>query len=242
MKILRFALPCAAALLAGVASDATAAAQGAEASYRSGDYKSALRGFEAESVARGDDPRVFYNIGNCLFRLGRLPESVVAYKRALRRDPSDEAARFNLQLALAKLGAPPPPPDTFVLQAHRVVESLSPSALLTLTALLETAGLAVLVVGRRRRGLVGTGAAILVIAAGAFGAFLYRAYAEPATEGIVITTDARLRSEPREDLPTTLTLKSGETVVVEERGDRWLRVRYGDRSGWTEAATIGIVQ
>lgn len=44
-----------------------------------------------------------YNLGSALFREEKYAEAVEAYKQALRRDPTDEDARWNLELALRKL-------------------------------------------------------------------------------------------------------------------------------------------
>lgn len=43
-----------------------------------------------------------YNLGSSLFRQGRYGEAADAYKRVLRRNPADEDARWNLELALRK--------------------------------------------------------------------------------------------------------------------------------------------
>ncbi|MBI4417629.1 MAG: VWA domain-containing protein [Ignavibacteriales bacterium] len=43
-----------------------------------------------------------YNLGNSLFQTGKLDESIEAYKQALRLNPHDEDARYNLELARRK--------------------------------------------------------------------------------------------------------------------------------------------
>lgn len=45
----------------------------------------------------------YYNIGNTLYRLGKLPESILAYKKALELNPNDEDAKYNLEYVRAKL-------------------------------------------------------------------------------------------------------------------------------------------
>ncbi len=44
-----------------------------------------------------------YNLGNSLFRQGRYREAVEAYKKVLASNPGDEDARWNLELALARM-------------------------------------------------------------------------------------------------------------------------------------------
>jgi tetratricopeptide (TPR) repeat protein len=45
----------------------------------------------------------FYNLGNSLLNIKRLKESIEAYKNALRNNPLDEEARYNLSYAMKKL-------------------------------------------------------------------------------------------------------------------------------------------
>ena len=48
-------------------------------------------------------PEVFYNQGNTLFKKNSLKEAIEAYKSALRLNPSDQEAKFNLAYAQKKL-------------------------------------------------------------------------------------------------------------------------------------------
>jgi Ca-activated chloride channel homolog len=62
----------------------------------------------ADSVLQGS---VRYNLGNALYRQGKYAEAAGAFKQVLREHPADEAARWNLELALKKLRESPPQPQ-----------------------------------------------------------------------------------------------------------------------------------
>ena len=47
--------------------------------------------------------RALYNVGNTLFKQNKFEESIEAYKQALRHNPNDDDARYNLELAKEKL-------------------------------------------------------------------------------------------------------------------------------------------
>lgn len=47
--------------------------------------------------------RFYHNLGNSYLQLGKLQESIEAYKNALRNNPSDDETRYNLAYALNKL-------------------------------------------------------------------------------------------------------------------------------------------
>jgi len=72
------------------------------AHYRAGETEAAVETFEPL-----DTPLAHYNRGNALARLGRLPEAVKAYERALALEPSLERARENLRKIRRLLANPP---------------------------------------------------------------------------------------------------------------------------------------
>jgi len=47
--------------------------------------------------------KAYYNLGNTSFRLGKLEEAIEQYHKATMLDPSDEDAKFNLELARKEL-------------------------------------------------------------------------------------------------------------------------------------------
>jgi len=65
----------------------------AVARYQASDYEGSLHALQGI-----DSARAHYNRGNALARLGRLPEAIAAYDEALKRDPSDQDAKYNRDL------------------------------------------------------------------------------------------------------------------------------------------------
>lgn len=52
----------------------------------------------------GENPRTHYNLANRLMRLGRIPDAIVEYRKAIKLDPDLSAAQFNLGNALVGQG------------------------------------------------------------------------------------------------------------------------------------------
>lgn len=87
--------------------DAIVRYNSAAALYELGQYKEASEAYQAglelaskqtslpEEAFRLD---LFYNYGNSLYRLGKFDEAMNAYKAALDIDPSDEDAKYNLEV------------------------------------------------------------------------------------------------------------------------------------------------
>ena len=73
---------------------------------RQGKYEEALRQFEiaeASALESGTKAHARYNKGNALFNAGQYREAADAFVEALKLNPEDEDAKFNLSLALKKL-------------------------------------------------------------------------------------------------------------------------------------------
>jgi Ca-activated chloride channel homolog len=61
--------------------------------YRAGDYAAS-----AQALAGADGARAHYNRGNAFARAGDFANAIAAYEHALELDPTDEDARYNLDL------------------------------------------------------------------------------------------------------------------------------------------------
>src|SRR5688572_27037489 len=93
--------------------------------YQSGEFREALEAYR-KSVGRGDEDGIhhnmgatlyklaesddpvlksssYHNLGNVQFQRGEYEEAVQSYKRALRANPNNDDARYNLELTLRKL-------------------------------------------------------------------------------------------------------------------------------------------
>ncbi|MDE6556769.1 MAG: tetratricopeptide repeat protein [Duncaniella sp.] len=62
----------------------------------------------------GPSAKLYYNLGNCYYRLGRNGNAIVAYERALRLDPTDKDAKFNLDFVNSRITDRPGERGTFV--------------------------------------------------------------------------------------------------------------------------------
>lgn len=74
--------------------------------YRSGDYSAAEKAFHAaldKSSSSEEKSRKWHNIGNAQVKQKNYQGAVDSYKEALRENPSDEKARYNLAEAKRRL-------------------------------------------------------------------------------------------------------------------------------------------
>lgn len=73
--------------------------------YKKKKYEEALK--EYQKVIGTEDlaleQQAYYNIGNTLYQLDKLPESILAYQQALKLNPNDQQAKYNLEYVRRKL-------------------------------------------------------------------------------------------------------------------------------------------
>jgi tetratricopeptide (TPR) repeat protein len=73
--------------------------------YRLGKYEEARKALLDATGAQDRSLRqqAFYNLGNALYQTKAYRDAADAYRRALRIDPADRAAKWNLELALRQI-------------------------------------------------------------------------------------------------------------------------------------------
>jgi tetratricopeptide (TPR) repeat protein len=77
-----------------------------DALYKKRKYEEALEAFQ-KATQKSDvvqlQAQSYYNLGNTLYRLDKWPESILAYQQALKLNPEDKDAKFNLEYVRAKI-------------------------------------------------------------------------------------------------------------------------------------------
>lgn len=77
--------------------------QNANVAYNNGEFKSAIEQYEMAADSLGTSSSLYYNIGNSYYKLGQLGKAVLYYERALKLNPNNDDAKFNLAFVNEKL-------------------------------------------------------------------------------------------------------------------------------------------
>lgn len=77
--------------------------QKANLAYQEKDYQKAIELYNALLNEGQTAPELFFNLGNAYYKSGNIPQSILNYERALKLDPKDDEARFNLKIAMLKI-------------------------------------------------------------------------------------------------------------------------------------------
>lgn len=216
-----------------------------ERAYYQKDYAGATRIYESLLALPEvkNDPRqaaaAYYNLGNCYYRTKEYGKAVLNFQRALRLNPSDTDAAFNLELTQSKIT------DRFDSRSEMFFFTWWRNASFSLTA---TAwgywGIALFLLcfvlwqcyrfGSRRllRGTALTAASLCLIAA--LCCFLLARYQSAYydhRDQAVIMQEAQTFTNPTPTAPKGKTLHEGTTVLIKAKADGdWWQIELPDGS------------
>lgn len=89
-------------------------AAAADSAYSADNFGKAAEGYLALIKTNGPSAKLYYNLGNCYYRMNKPGDAILAYERALRLDPTDKDARFNLEFVNTRIIDRPGERGTFV--------------------------------------------------------------------------------------------------------------------------------
>lgn len=215
--------------------------------YKTGEYRTALEHYlAAEQTTEGF--AINYNLANTYYKLSKIPEAILHYERALKFEPANADARYNLRLANEKIAdrIENIPVAKIVLWWDELRYGLGPDRWAFIAVGFATlSGLSLFLFllsanpGNKRLGFFAALIAFF-IALGTHGlarsAFNYR-YKE--TTAIVFTPKIDVKSEPRGEAINVFVLHAGTKVTLLQRDGEWYEIEIGSgNKGWLQTADV----
>ena len=209
--------------------------------YAQKDWAGAVQAYE-EALKSGHDPRAHYNLGNALFRSGKIGEAIVNYRRAYYLAPRDRDIATNLAFARAyRLDKSSGSTSPLAQVAGRALRWLSRNeaarlagALFTLAGLVMSAW----IVWRGR--LLGLAAGVLALL-GLYGFLAQQLWAGEvaARPAVVVVPEVSAASGPGDEFKQVLLLHDGTEVRIRETRGDWALVQLpGGSGGWLKQSAI----
>ncbi len=201
------------------------------------------RGFESKEV--------YYNLGNCYYRLNDIGKSILYYEKALRLDPHDNDVRYNLELANLRVIDRIELPPRFILfewwDTLKVYYSVSQLTRLVSIFFATTLGLVILwlfIKKDRLRSWIISAALLTGILVIFWTYVLITRVTEQSKhrEAIVQVPLVTVMSAPDENSTEVFVLHEGVKIRLEESRTDWVMISLPDgKSGWVKNENLGII-
>lgn len=220
--------------------------------YRQQDYQAASKSYEQLLTQGYQSKALYYNLGNCYYRLGNMGKSVLNYERALLLAPKDKEIQENLAFVKGQLKDEIIALDVFPLIAfwQNMRNSLSLGTWTFLAILffwLGAGGLVVWILAPQRKHRV-KGFSLGLTALGIFILPLLMAMGRKQQlrnpqKAVVLQGGTELHSTPSEGSETLYVLFEGATVNTLENAGEWEKISLANGyQGWIPKETISYLK
>jgi tetratricopeptide (TPR) repeat protein len=223
----------------------------ADSAYVQERYQQAAKDYEA-LLKQGVSADLYYNLGNCYYRMDQMTQAVLNYERALLLSPGDKDIRFNLQMARSKtIDKITPESEMFFVTWYRSlvnVMSVDGWARTALVALIVAIVLALFYlfsdrIWLRKIGFFGGIIALLLFLIGNLFAWQQKSNLTQRTGAIIIKSAVNVKSTPSKNGTDLYILHEGTKVTVTDSSMReWRKIRVADgKEGWLEDSEIEVI-
>jgi hypothetical protein len=217
--------------------------------YEQGKYADALALYQEinKSVSHW---KVFYNIGNCYYKLNQPVQAKIYYLRAQRLEPFASSIQKNIEIVNKRLKdeIPSPKPD-FINRLMMRIESILSLNLLSILLVLMIVifnGFVFILIkkGKNRFVLYGVSFSLILVILTA-GYHVYRVGKNNRRDvAVIIQEGTQLRSGPGENNTVLFKVNPGlEVKIIDRSGNKqWLQVSAStDIAGWVEVNRLEVI-
>jgi tetratricopeptide (TPR) repeat protein len=220
----------------------------ADSAYAKGHYQQAAKMYNS-LLKQGKSAAVYYNLGNCYYRMEDMTHAVLAYERALRLSPGDEDIRFNLQMAREKtIDKIVPRSEMFFVTWWKALVNVQSADGWAITAIVSL-GMAVVLLliylfvdqlWLRKLGFFGGAFAVLLFLMANLLAWQQQRQMQDSPGAVVIAPAAVVKSTPAQGGTDLFVLHEGTRVdIIDDTMRDWKEVEMADgKRGWIERKLI----
>lgn len=219
--------------------------------YAQGNYQQALKNYEAIDSLGIISPQVYYNMANAYYKLQNYPMAIYYYKKALKYNPGDKAARQNLQLArsktIDKFEILPQSPVTKLWNGFILLTSAKNWTYISIAFLFIAFVLFVLYrlgnsVSIKRISFILGLCMFFLSGLSAFVGYQNEKYFTTNKQAVVIAPTIDVYSEPANKGAKLFTIHEGVEVDVLEEINGYVKIKLpNDKTGWIDKNYLMIV-
>ncbi|MBR4704716.1 MAG: tetratricopeptide repeat protein [Paludibacteraceae bacterium] len=238
-KVERLLLTLAISLLPFAISRAQSDFDVANAAYADGRYEEAATLYQS-LLDEQEDATLYYNLGNARFKQGELAQAILNYERALRLQPNNKDAQYNLAFAQSRITDNIVEQDFFLSAWARAIRNnLRERTWLGLSIglfILGLVGLLLFLLGRepwiRKTAFHTAWLALLFSLITGLNAYSLHQRDTLRNEAIITQGVVNAKSSPDRSGTDLFTLHEGTKVTIRETLGEWCNIRVGNNEGW----------
>ena len=220
--------------------------------YQQGDYNGAIRSYESILDAKQQSAAVYFNLGNCYYKLNKVATAIYNYEKALTLKPNDKDIINNLNFAkkltideikeVPKVGFEKLVRD-FTAAYHYNTWAWISVVLAVLFLLFFLGYYFSALTLYKRVFFVGMFIIVIAILISVLSAIFERNHYQNERPAIIFNEMVSVKSEPKSTSSEVLELHEGTKVFVLESFDGWHKVQLTDGTeGWLEKSEVKEVK
>ena len=227
----------------------------ATSAYAKGDFQKAANLYSDILKMGYDAPEIYYNLGNCYFKLDQIGMSILNYERAKKISARDEDLNFNLKLASQRtLDKVEPLPQLFLeewweglIKMHSE-KTWGIRSIISFLVFLFFLGVFI-TSNKAFTKQLGFWLSILFIVFSAFSFFIAKSsYKNAGTHdsAVILSSSAEVKNSPAETGKKLFILHEGTTVlttqVIMSPEGEWVMVQLSpEKAGWVKRASLEFI-
>lgn len=225
--------------------------QEANSLYKAGSYKEAIKRYE-DIVATGSvSSELFYNLGNCYYKLNSVAPSIYNYEKALKLDPLNEDAKNNLifakRLALDRIEELPKSVFQKFNDRFLTIFTYNGWAIFSIVFSFITAILFLVYYFsksplKKRFFFTTSLISLILLLLSIIISFQQYNSSLKTVEAIVFAEEVSVKNEPTKRADEAFVLHEGTKVFVLDKVDNWNKIRLIDgKIGWLYTNEIQLL-
>lgn len=223
----------------------------ADKEYAKGNYLQASKDY-SDLLKVGESVELYYNLGNCYYRLGNITKSIIAYEKAHRLSPSDRDVTFNLEFVREKtIDKIERQEKNFFFAGYTMLQNLMDMdawARLSIVAFFACLGMAMLfLLGRdewmRKLGFYVALLSVFVFVFSTLFAWQQKHNFDARDRAVVVAPSASVKLTPSDSSADAVVVHEGTAVqIVDRTMSDWYSVKLDDgKEGWLKRNSLEII-
>jgi tetratricopeptide (TPR) repeat protein len=220
--------------------------------YKVGKYEEAITLYQKIEAQELISSELYYNLGNCYYKLNHVAETIYNYEKALQIDPLNEDALNNLifakRLTIDNIEALPK--SVFQRFDENYIKKLSYNNWALLAVIFSILGSLLFLLfyfsfTPSKKRLFFTSSIVCMLLLIVSLSFSYKEYndSKSTVNAIIFAEKTEIKNAPTFNSENIFTLHEGTKVRVLDSVDNWKKIKIADgKIGWIDAADLKVLK